>query len=73
MRSSKTSRSNPIARASFPSPSDGKSRLKIGNHKYMWGSDYPHGSSTWPNSLKVIDKALTNQTTDVIHINAEVK
>ena len=30
----------------------------VGYDNLMWGSDYPHGSSTWPNSLKVIDKIM---------------
>jgi len=25
---------------------------------YMWSNDYPHPNSTWPNSLKVIDRDL---------------
>ena len=30
----------------------------VGFDNLTWGSDYPHGSSTWPNSLKVIDKIM---------------
>lgn len=30
----------------------------VGYDNLMWGSDYPHGSSTWPNSLKVIDRIM---------------
>ena len=34
--------------ASFPSPSEAKSRHKIGADRFMWGSDYPHYESTYP-------------------------
>jgi predicted TIM-barrel fold metal-dependent hydrolase len=30
----------------------------VGYDNLVWGSDYPHGSSTWPNSLKVIDRIM---------------
>ena len=30
----------------------------VGYDNLMWGSDYPHGSSTWPYSLKVIDRIM---------------
>ena len=31
-------------------------RDKIGVDKVMWGSDFPHQESDWPDSLKIIDK-----------------
>ena len=31
---------------------------RIGAGNVMWASDFPHGDSTWPNSLKVIDESL---------------
>ena len=31
----------------------------VGYDNLMWGNDYPHGSSTWPNSRKVIDRIMT--------------
>jgi len=31
-------------------------RGKIGVDKLMWGSDFPHQESDWPDSLKIIDK-----------------
>ena len=31
----------------------------VGYDNLMWGNDYPHGSSTWPNSHKVIDRIMT--------------
>ena len=40
----------------------------------MWGSDFPHGDSTWPHSLKVIDKNLADVPATVaqkiLHDNA---
>ncbi|MFQ5933881.1 MAG: amidohydrolase family protein [Dehalococcoidia bacterium] len=33
-------------------------RSHIGVDSIMWGSDYPHAESTWPNSRKVLDKVL---------------
>lgn len=30
----------------------------MGYGNLMWGNDYPHGSSTWPNSRQVIDTVL---------------
>jgi|GEM_PF-3032922 len=31
---------------------------QVGYDNLMWGNDYPHGSSTWPHSRKVIDRVL---------------
>jgi hypothetical protein len=40
----------------------------------MWGNDFPHTDSTWPNSRAVIDKNFTDVTeslaTCVLHDNA---
>jgi len=36
--------------ASFPAPSDVKAWEKMGLHKFMWGSDYPHNEATSPYS-----------------------
>ena len=33
---------------SFPSPSEAETWKKIGAHKLMWGSDYPHNEACWP-------------------------
>ena len=30
----------------------------IGVENLLWASDYPHGDSTWPESLKVIDEVM---------------
>jgi predicted TIM-barrel fold metal-dependent hydrolase len=29
---------------------------RVGRETYMWGSDFPHTDSTWPNSRKVIER-----------------
>ena len=46
----------------------------IGPDTFMWGSDFPHTDSTWPNSKTVIDKNLTGVptwvSTKVLHDNA---
>jgi predicted TIM-barrel fold metal-dependent hydrolase len=47
---------------------------RFGSDTFMWGSDFPHGDSTWPHSLKVIDKNLGAVQRDVarkiLHDNA---
>ena len=30
----------------------------MGADTFMWGSDFPHTDSTWPNSQAVIDKNM---------------
>jgi predicted TIM-barrel fold metal-dependent hydrolase len=46
----------------------------IGADTFMWGNDFPHTDSTWPNSQAVIDKNFTDVTeslaTSVLHDNA---
>jgi predicted TIM-barrel fold metal-dependent hydrolase len=44
--------------ASFPSPSEGRARDKIGLHKYMWGSDYPHNEGSTPYSRESLRRAF---------------
>jgi predicted TIM-barrel fold metal-dependent hydrolase len=40
----------------------------------MWGSDFPHTDSTWPNSQTVIEKNMTavdgTTATKLLHDNA---
>lgn len=51
-----------------------ESAERFGSDTFMWGSDFPHGDSTWPHSLKVIDKNLGAVKRDVarkiLHDNA---
>jgi predicted TIM-barrel fold metal-dependent hydrolase len=46
----------------------------IGADTFMWGSDFPHTDSTWPNSRAVIEKNLDHVAesvaTKVLHDNA---
>jgi predicted TIM-barrel fold metal-dependent hydrolase len=37
----------------------------FGADNYMWASDFPHADSTWPNSLKVIEKDFAGVAEDV--------
>jgi predicted TIM-barrel fold metal-dependent hydrolase len=37
----------------------------FGADNYMWASDFPHADSTWPNSLKVIEKDFLGIPDDV--------
>src|SRR5437762_97792 len=32
----------------------------IGVDRMMWSSDFPHGDSTWPDSLRVIDETMSD-------------
>jgi predicted TIM-barrel fold metal-dependent hydrolase len=47
---------------------------QLGADTFMWGSDFPHTDSTWPNSLAVIDKNFVGVAepvaTKVLHDNA---
>jgi predicted TIM-barrel fold metal-dependent hydrolase len=47
---------------------------QLGADTFMWGSDFPHSDSTWPNSLAVIDKNFVGVAepvaTKVLHDNA---
>jgi predicted TIM-barrel fold metal-dependent hydrolase len=44
--------------ASFPSPTEGSARDKIGLDKYMWGSDYPHHEGSPPFSRESLRRAF---------------
>ncbi len=49
-------------------------RHTIGLEKIMWSSDYPHGDTTWPNSLEYVKDHFGNvpegDTRKIIHDNA---
>jgi predicted TIM-barrel fold metal-dependent hydrolase len=36
-----------------------------GTDPLMWGNDYPHTVSTWPNSQALLDRQLHDQPADV--------
>jgi predicted TIM-barrel fold metal-dependent hydrolase len=46
----------------------------IGVDRLLWSSDFPHGDSTWPDSLKIIDEELgdipTADQRAILHDNA---
>ena len=39
----------------------------IGTHQVMWGSDYPHGDSTWPNSRETIARNFAQTPAEVVN------
>ncbi|MCY4663213.1 MAG: amidohydrolase family protein, partial [Acidimicrobiaceae bacterium] len=46
--------------ASFPSPGEADAIRKVGVHKVMWGSDYPHHEGTYPYSLESLQRAFSD-------------
>lgn len=52
--------------ATFQDDPIGPANYKFfGIEKYMWASDFPHADSTWPNSLKVIERDFADVPSDV--------
>jgi len=49
---------------SFPSPSEAKAMHKVGLHKTMWGSDYPHHESTYPYTTEGLRRAFADWDPD---------
>ena len=43
---------------SFPSPVEAGARREIGIDRFMWGSDYPHDESTYPNTREGLRRAF---------------
>ncbi len=39
-------------------------RSRIGVDSFMWGSDYPHGESTFPRTKQILDKIMAGGPTD---------
>ena len=39
----------------------------IGTHQVMWGSDYPHGDSTWPKSRETVARNFAGKPTEVVN------
>lgn len=48
--------------ASFPGKRDAKAMRKLGLHKVMWGSDYPHAEGTTPHSLAALRRSFSDWT-----------
>jgi predicted TIM-barrel fold metal-dependent hydrolase len=44
----------------FEGPGIEAIRQTLGSEVIMWGSDFPHGDSTWPNSPQVIKESLSD-------------
>ena len=49
--------------SSFPSPAEAAARHEIGLDRYMWGSDYPHDESTYPNTREGLRRAFAGTGT----------
>jgi predicted TIM-barrel fold metal-dependent hydrolase len=49
--------------ASFPRPKDAAAMRKLGLHKVMWGSDYPHHEGVWPMSREHLRRSFPGWTT----------
>jgi predicted TIM-barrel fold metal-dependent hydrolase len=43
---------------SFPSPTEAAARHQIGIDRFMWGSDYPHDESTFPNTREGLRRSF---------------
>jgi predicted TIM-barrel fold metal-dependent hydrolase len=43
---------------SFPSPGEAAARNDIGLDRFMWGGDYPHDESTYPNTREGLRRAF---------------
>jgi predicted TIM-barrel fold metal-dependent hydrolase len=43
---------------SFPSPGEAAARYDIGLDRFMWGSDYPHDESSYPNTREGLRRAF---------------
>lgn len=54
--------------ASFLHRSDCERRDKIGAHKIMWGSDYPHSEGTYPFSEQGISKTFAGMDHDEVQM-----
>ncbi len=46
--------------ASFPSPTEAEAIKKLGVHKVMWGSDYPHHEGTYPFTIEALRRAFSD-------------
>ncbi|HEY7133437.1 MAG TPA: amidohydrolase family protein [Acidimicrobiia bacterium] len=49
---------------SFPSPVEAETRHKIGVERFLWGSDYPHDESTYPNTREGLRRAFAGAPAD---------
>jgi predicted TIM-barrel fold metal-dependent hydrolase len=49
---------------SFPSPVEADVRHAIGVERFLWGSDYPHDESTYPNTREGLRRAFAGTPAD---------
>jgi predicted TIM-barrel fold metal-dependent hydrolase len=49
---------------SFPSPAEAAARHEVGIGRVMWGSDYPHDESTYPNTREGLRRAFAGTPVD---------
>jgi predicted TIM-barrel fold metal-dependent hydrolase len=49
---------------SFPSPVEAETRHRIGVDRFLWGSDYPHDESTYPNTREGLRRAFAGAPAD---------
>ncbi len=49
---------------SFPSPMEAASRFDMGPDRFMWGSDYPHDESTYPETREGLRRAFAGAPVD---------
>jgi predicted TIM-barrel fold metal-dependent hydrolase len=49
---------------SFPSRGEAAARKEIGVDRFMWGSDYPHDESTYPNTREGLRRAFAGTPRD---------
>ena len=50
--------------ASFPSPVEAEARHAIGVDRFMWGSDYPHDESTFPDTIEGLRRSFAGAEPD---------
>jgi predicted TIM-barrel fold metal-dependent hydrolase len=46
--------------ASFPSPREAAARRDIGVERFLWGSDYPHDESSYPNTREALRRSFAD-------------
>jgi predicted TIM-barrel fold metal-dependent hydrolase len=57
---------------SFPSPTESKAMRTVGVDRVMWGSDYPHDESTYPNTTEGLRLAFADwEPTEVRQVTSE--
>jgi hypothetical protein len=49
--------------ASFPSPREAAARYDIGLDRFLWGSDYPHDESSYPNTREALRRSFAGTDT----------